>query len=271
MDMRRYNPAISYKLREIPIKQITVWKEAQARTLARKGITELVKSIKSEGLQNPPMLQKDGKNRYLLMSGQRRLAAMKRLGAKKIPALVLTKKSSYDLDDAKAASVIENIHRKNMDVKETAIACQILMKQMGKTKAAKSLGMSMPTFKRYIGFAGVPEKIKSLVPKHLTRDEATKLYMMFSDVKKIQVVIKRMSKLEPKLRKKYLKALSLNPRSTHLTLLKKAKSMRVEQNISFKLKKTKARGLFSHARRHEMESSEFANKIVFEWLKRRGY
>lgn len=51
------------------------------------------------------MVQKDGKNSYLLMSGQRRLAALKRLGAKKIPVL-LTNATKYDLEDAKAASVV---------------------------------------------------------------------------------------------------------------------------------------------------------------------
>ncbi|NRA05675.1 MAG: ParB N-terminal domain-containing protein, partial [Nitrosopumilus sp.] len=76
---------MTYRLREIPVKQITIWKDAQARKLDREGIAELAKSIKNEGLQNPPMVQKDGKNSYLLMSGQRRLAALKRLGAKKIP------------------------------------------------------------------------------------------------------------------------------------------------------------------------------------------
>ena len=78
----RYSSKVSYRLKEIPIKQIQVWKEAQARKLNREGISELAKSIKTEGLQNPPMVQKEG-NVYLLMSGQRRLAALKRLGCKK--------------------------------------------------------------------------------------------------------------------------------------------------------------------------------------------
>ena len=58
---KRYNPPISYRLREIPVKQIKVWKDAQARKLDREGITELARSIKNEGLQNPPMVQKESK------------------------------------------------------------------------------------------------------------------------------------------------------------------------------------------------------------------
>ena len=87
--VKRYNPPISYRLKEIPVKQIKVWKDAQARKLDRAGIAELARSIKNEGLQNPPMVQKESKDSYLLMSGQRRLAALKRLRAKKIPVLLL--------------------------------------------------------------------------------------------------------------------------------------------------------------------------------------
>ena len=57
---KRYRPvSISYRLREIPLKSVKVWKDAQARKLDRKGVTELARSIKTEGLQNPPMVQKD--------------------------------------------------------------------------------------------------------------------------------------------------------------------------------------------------------------------
>ena len=101
---KRYQSPINYRLREIPVRQIKVWKDAQVRTLDREGIAELARSIKNEGLQNPPMVQKESKNSYLLMSGQRRLAALRRLGAKKIPVLLLTQNTKYNLEGAKAAS-----------------------------------------------------------------------------------------------------------------------------------------------------------------------
>lgn len=265
---KRYQPAITYRLREIPIKQIKVWKDAQARKLEREGVSELAKSIKSEGLQNPPMVQKEGSS-YLLMSGQRRLAALKRLRAKKIPVLVLTKNTEYDLEDAKAASVVENIHRKNMDVKETADACRFLVEQIGKSKAAQSLGMSMATLKKYLGFAGVPEKLKEMVPKEISRDEATKLYLIIPNLSNALKIAQRISQLDSQTRKRYLRLLSYNPRSTHNTLLKKAKIVPIQQNISFKLSKGQARKLGTKSRHRDMEPREFANKIVSDWLKKK--
>lgn len=268
---KKYRHTIAYKLHEVPIKQIKVWSDAQARKLDRNGIAELARSIKSEGLQNPPMVQKDGRNSYLLMSGQRRLAALKRLRARRVPVLVLTRKTEYELSDAKAASVIENIHRKNMNIKDTAAACSFLAEQMGKSKAAQSLGMSTSTFQKYHGFAGVPDKLKDLVPKTITRDQATKLYLAVHDTTKALKIAHRISSLGGPARKKYLQVLSRSPNSSHKILMKKIRSLQMQQNISLSLSKSKARGLFTQSRNQELEPKELANKIVFDWLKKKGY
>jgi len=266
----RYTSKVSYRLKEIPIKQIRVWKEAQARKLDREGISELAKSIKTEGLQNPPMVQKEG-NLYLLMSGQRRLAALKRLGAKKIPVLVLTRKTEYEIPDAKAASVIENIHRKNLNVRDMADACAFLAEQMGKSKAAQSLGLSMSTFKKYHGFAGVPDKLKELVPKTISRDGATKLHQIIPDISKAVKIAHQISELDTPTKKRYLKVLAHSPSLSHKKIMKKARSLALQQNVSLKLSKRKARGLGVQSRRQDLQPNEFANKIVSDWLERRGY
>lgn len=260
---------ISYRLKEIPIKQINVWKEAQARKLNRENISELAKSIKNEGLLNPPLVQKEGKNAYLLMSGQRRLAALKRLGAKKIPAHVLTKQTSYDLENAKAASVVENIHRNDMNHKEIANSCKFITEHMGKSAAAKSMGMSLQTLNKYLGFAAVPDRLKNLVPEFISRDEMTKLYLIIPNIGKAEGIVSKISKLNSGLRKKYLTALSQSPKASHMKLLKRAKSMNVKQNISFKISKNNAKKLTSEANRNEMTSDELAEKIIREHLKKK--
>lgn len=267
--MQKYKPTISYRLREIPIKQIKVWKEAQARKLDRENISELAKSIKNEGLLNPPLVQKENKGTFLLMSGQRRLAAMKRLGAKKIPVHVITKQTSYDLDNAKAASVVENIHRNDMNHKEIADSCKFLTEHMGKSAAAKSMGMSSSTLNKYLGFAGVPDRLKELVPKQISRDEMTKLYLTIPNIKKAEKIVDRISKLEPGLRKRYLQALSQSPKSSHQKLLKRAKNMRIKQNLSIKLSKTNARKLASQSNKKELSPDDLVGKIISDYLKRK--
>ena len=269
MVARRYKPIISYRLKEIPIKQIKIWKEAQARKLDREGISELAKSIKNEGLLNPPLVQKQDKNTYLLMSGQRRLAAMKRLGAKTIPAHLITKKTEYNLENAKAASVVENIHRTDMNHKDIAEASKFLTEQVGKSAAAKSMGMSPGTLNKYLGFAGVPDRLKSLVPQQISRDEMTRLYLIVPNISKAEKIVQRITNIDSALRKKYFVALSQSPKSSHLKLLKRAKSLRLKQNISFKLSKTAAKKLASVSNRNETTPDELASKIITDYLKRR--
>jgi ParB family chromosome partitioning protein len=266
---RKYKPIISYRLKEIPIKQVKIWKEAQARKLDREGISELAKSIKNEGLLNPPLVQKQDKTTYLLMSGQRRLAAMKRLGAKTIPVHLITKKTEYNLENAKAASVVENIHRNDMNHKEIAEACKFLTEQVGKSAAAKSMGMSPSTLNKYLGFAGVPDRLKSFVPALISRDEITRLYLIVSNTSKTEKIVQRISKLDSTLQKKYLIALSQSPKSSHLKLLKHAKSLRLKQNISFKLSKTNAKKLARESNRYDYSPDEMAGKIISDYLKRK--
>ena len=266
---KRYKPAISYRLKEIPVNQITIWKEAQARKLDREGISELAKSIKNEGLLNPPLVQKQGRNTYLLMSGQRRLAAMKRLGAKKIPVHLITKKTEYDLEDAKAASVVENIHRNDMNHKEIADACKFLTEQVGKSQAAKSMGMSTQTLNKYLGFAGVPEKLKELVPRQISRDEATKLHLIVPNVSKALRVVQKLAPLDPSLRKKYLTALAKSPKSSHPKLLKSARQQLIRKNISLRLSKTTARKLARESNRNEISPDEMAGKIIASYLNKK--
>ncbi len=267
--VKRYNSPISYRLREISIKYIKVWKNAQSRRLDRDGIAELAKSIKNEGLQNPPMVQKESKNSYLLMSGQRRLAALKRIGAKKIPVLLLTQGTKYDLEDAKAASVVENLHRNKMNARDMTAACVFLTESVGKAKAAKSLGISSQTLKKYLGFAAVPEKLRQFVPKELSRDDCIKLYQIISNISKAVKVAEKITSLDQKLRKEYLRVLSRSPKSSHLKILKKAKSGLLQQKVTILLNKRNARKLKSLATRKEVDVAEMASAILSGYLKRR--
>ena len=266
---RRYRSPISYHLREIPIKQIKVWKDAQARKLDRVGIAELARSIKNEGLQNPPMVQKESKDSYLLMSGQRRLAALKRLRAKKIPVLLLTQGTKYDLQDAKAASVIENLHRNKMSVKDVAAASVFLTESVGKNKAAQSLGISQQTLRKYLGFAAVPDKLKEYVPKHLSRDDATRLYQTIPNISKALQVIERIIPLDQRLRKQYLHTLAKNPHSSHNKILKKAKSGLLQQRITVEINKSNARKLQRLATKNDLKVTDMAERIMYDYLKRK--
>ena len=267
----RHHHAITYKLRQVPVRKIKVWSDAQARELDRRGIAELARSIRSEGLQNPPMVQKGSNGSYLLMSGQRRLAAMKRLKMRRIPVLVLTKKTAYELQDAKAASVIENIYRRNMSTRDIATACSFLADRVGKSGAARSLGMSSITFRKYHGFAGVPERLKALVPKKLSRDQATRLYSAVPDVPRALRISERISRLDSASKRQYLVLLAKNPGMPHKSIMKKVRLANTRKTIVLHLPKGKARGLAVQSRRNDIDPQELAGKVLSDWLRKKGY
>lgn len=203
------------------------------------------------------------------MSGQRRLAALKRLGAKKIPVLLLTNSTKYDLDDAKAASVVENLHRNKMNTKDMTAACVFLSESVGKNKAAQSLGISQQTLKKYLGFAAVPDKLKQYVPKELSRDDVIRLCQTIPNIPKAVKIAGKIIPLDQKLRKRYLYHLAKSPKSSHLKLLKKAKAGLLQQKINLELSKGNAGKLRSLAVRNDLEVTEMAAKIMSDYLKRK--
>jgi ParB family chromosome partitioning protein len=257
-----------YIMRLIPIKKIHVWDEAQARSLDRDGIRELARSIKTEGLQNPPLVQKNG-NGFLLMSGQRRLAALKLLKVRKVPVLVL--KKGYDLENAKAASVIENLHRKNMKPKDMARSCSFLAEKMGVVKGARSLGISSKTFKKYIGFAALPEKIKDLVPGTLSSSAAIKLNQIVPNIPKAIKIAERISRLDARMQKAYLKALSRHPSANHRKLLRQARLIAVRKTVPLKLSTSAAKKLERISSYREKEPEKLAQQIIVSWLSKKSH
>ncbi len=141
------------------------------------------------------------------MSGQRRLAAMKRLRSKTIPVHVILKKSQLSLEEAKASSVVENIHRNDMSHKDIVIAANYLTEKMGKSKAVQYLGVTRATLYKYLGFNSVPDSLRDLVPKIISREDITKLYLAMPNIVRAKNIANKIQKLDSQLKKHYISLL----------------------------------------------------------------
>jgi ParB family chromosome partitioning protein len=261
---------ISHKIETVPISKVTVWDEVEARKLNSDGIKELADSIIQEGLQNPPVVQKTKDGKYKLIAGQRRLAALNRIGVKNIPVLVV--KRPYDDENARAVSIVENLHRKQMKSDEMAEACDFLVKSMKSSKkAATALGISTQTLRSYSGFNSVPEKIQQLVPKTISRSEALRLYRIVPKANDAVEIAIRISKYSAAAKKRYLDALTLDPTAPHATIRRMANHFREKQNIRVKLTTQQAKGFSKAATDNSTEPNELAAKLVSEWLSKKGY
>lgn len=264
---RRFTPTLTYKLCDVPIKQIKVWHEAQARKLDRDNIAELAKSIRADGLLNPPLVQRVSANEYLLLAGQRRLAAMKRLGAKTIPVHVIPKKDAITIEQAKASSVVENIHRNKMDSSDIVEAATILTEQLGKKEAAKRLGITLPTLYKYIGYAAVPDILKGMVPSVISRADMTRLYQIKPNVKMAAAIAENISGLDPQLRKEYLKLLAKHENWHYQKLLAEAKNSMIRQNVTVRLSKSAARKLQRIADKNNTKYDTMAGILLKKYLR----
>ena len=117
-----------------------------------------------------------------------------------------------------------------------------------------------------------PEALKSMVPKIITRDEATKIYQYVPNLKKAIQVAERVSNIEgASVRKRYIKILGTTKRMSHKKALKRAKELTLQKKIRFELTKRRAKGLQIQAERKDMAPADLATEIVTAWLRKRGY
>ena len=110
-------------------------------------VDELARSIE-EGEQLVPIIVRRRGNRYQLISGFRRLAAMKKLGRETIQAKVLE-----DVSDTVAhrISLEENIKREDLTAWEK-VSAALKLREFGQTNAevAAGFGVNVRTIQRYL-------------------------------------------------------------------------------------------------------------------------
>ncbi|MBV8737713.1 MAG: ParB/RepB/Spo0J family partition protein [Alphaproteobacteria bacterium] len=138
--------------RDIPITEIDV-SEHNTRKNLHDGqhdstIEDLAKSIERHGLLNPIMVMRRAEGRYEVIAGQRRLLACQQLGWAVIPAIV---RDSTTDTDATAISLVENVHRADMNPRDKAVALKALLDQLGDLLAVgRETGISPSTIRKYI-------------------------------------------------------------------------------------------------------------------------
>ena len=78
---------------------------------------QLKLSIENEGILSPVHISrhKQKADTYLLVDGRRRFNAIKELGIKTIPAIIVSRKAESDLD---VITLVQNIHRKDLKAEE---------------------------------------------------------------------------------------------------------------------------------------------------------
>lgn len=161
---------------------------AQPRTVFdEKQLILLAESIHENGLLQPITVRKSYKGYYELISGERRLRACKMLGREQIESIVIEKTER----ESAILSMIENIHREDLNLFEQANALKNLIHEWNVTQeeAALKLGMAQSTVANKIRILKLTPLEQELIIKHqLTERHARALLKLDEPDKRIEVI-----------------------------------------------------------------------------------
>jgi ParB family chromosome partitioning protein len=131
---------------------------------------ELVSSVKEKGIITPLLVRKTEKG-YRLIAGERRWRAAQKAGLERVPVVVRDSTSIESLELA----LIENIHRKDLNPIEEALAYKRWIDDVGTTQEtlAKKLGRERSTVTNMLRLLKLPKSIqKDLVNERLSMGHA---------------------------------------------------------------------------------------------------
>ena len=108
---------------EIDVDMIHMFKNHPFKVLDDEKMSDLVESIRVNGILSPVLVRPDGEDSYEMISGHRRMHAAKIVGLTMIPAIV----REMSDDEAIVYMVDSNIQREELLPSEKAFACKMKM------------------------------------------------------------------------------------------------------------------------------------------------
>jgi ParB family chromosome partitioning protein len=120
-------------------------------------IEELAQSIKETGIVQPVIVVPE-EDHYKIIVGERRWRAAQKAGLRKIPVLIRNIPKDKQLE----VSLIENIHREELNALEIARAYQRLIDELGyaQTELADKVGKDRSSVTNYLRLLKLPQEIQ---------------------------------------------------------------------------------------------------------------
>jgi ParB family chromosome partitioning protein len=127
----------------------------------KEALQELSDSIKVQGIIQPITVRKLSKNKYQLISGERRFQASKLAGLATIPSYVRTADDQQMLEMA----LIENIQRENLNAIEIALSYQRLLSEcdLKQEELGDRVGKNRTTVNNYLRLLKLPPDIQAAI------------------------------------------------------------------------------------------------------------
>ena len=134
-------------------------------------LNELAESIKIQGVIQPVTVRKMGRDKYQLISGERRLRASKMAGLKTIPVFIRVANDEQMLEMA----LIENTHREGLNAIEIALSYQRLIEECNITQEqlSEKVGKDRSTVTNFLRLLKLPPEVQvALRDGHISMGQA---------------------------------------------------------------------------------------------------
>jgi ParB family chromosome partitioning protein len=176
-------------LNEVPINQISPNPRQPRTVFDETALNELIASIKSVGILQPPVVRKVAENKYELIMGERRYRAAKAAGLTSIPVIIRQTPDNELLRDA----LIENIHRSNLNPLEEGAAYAQLLSDFGCThdELALKLGRSRPLISNTIRLLNLPDSVQRKVASGVISAGHARALLGLTDAAEIEKLASR--------------------------------------------------------------------------------
>ena len=121
-------------------------------------LNELAESIKIQGVIQPVTVRKMGRDKYQLISGERRLRASKMAGLKTIPVFIRVANDEQMLEMA----LIENTHREGLNAIEIALSYQRVIEECNITQEqlSEKVGKDRSTVTNFLRLLKLPPEVQ---------------------------------------------------------------------------------------------------------------
>jgi ParB family chromosome partitioning protein len=145
----------------VPVEEITA-NPFQPRTeFSEQEIFGLAESIRTQGLLQPVLVRRSGSG-YEIVSGERRMRALKHLGEKTVPCIVREHLSDREMLEM---AVVENLQRENLNEIEKAKAYDKLLLECGLSheQLSERIGASRSAVTNTLRLLKLPEPIQQML------------------------------------------------------------------------------------------------------------
>lgn len=125
--------------------------------LSDADLEDMAQSVREKGILTPLLVMRTEEG-YQLIAGERRWRAAQKAGLERVPVVVREVSSEEVLELA----LIENIHRKDLNPIEEAMACRKLLEDGNLTQEelAKRIGIDRSTLANLVRLLGLPRSIQ---------------------------------------------------------------------------------------------------------------